>query len=58
MPWEQSETRVSRRADGWYEAEGGVVLPLLQDVYLRGRPGVLDTLLDMRRRVEDLERRG
>ena len=58
MPIERSTGRAEQSQASWWEPEGGVVLPMLQDIYRQGDGGVLDTLRGLRRRVEDLERRG
>lgn len=53
--------RVERRADGWYDTEREVFLPLLNEIYRAGGPGItgfISAFRQMQRRMEDLERRG
>lgn len=56
-----SPRRVERRTDGWYEPEGGRVLPLLMDVYQQGSlgaGGLVQVVRDLNQRTAELERRG
>ena len=48
--------RVERRPDGWYDTDAERFVPLLLDLYRAG--GFADWIRELRRHIDDLQRRG